>query len=306
MGLKEKIHSVNKEASLYRSQGMYEEALEKYKELFKLVSGYDGLKNKSDLENQIKSKIAEIKKRLNFYENEDTKADISEDKKEIIKKLFSDKKDDPDYKKFEEALTLARFGQFQDAVKDLVPFLKNKTFRYEAASNIVQCYRNMDKENQAEKLVKKWEKDGIISQREASVLSGRDDQKNNVPLEKIYPDDMASLNESSGNSDFDADSPEIMEIESVGIKLTGNENMNSDPVELDVSFQTGNHLSLIISSKEKNIIDNLAVGLKLNDMCFYSPIAVFKSSGIVLSKHQIESGPKKGDWCLDLEIKNPT
>jgi|AntRauTorckE6833_2_1112554.scaffolds.fasta_scaffold49953_1 tetratricopeptide (TPR) repeat protein len=306
MGLKEKIHSVNKEASLYKSQGMYEEALDKYKELLKLVSGYEGLKNKSALEKQINGKISEIKKRLNFYENEDTKNDISEDKKEIIKKLFSEKKDDPDYKKFEEALTLARFGQFEDAVNDLTPFLENKTFRYEAASNIVQCYRNMEKETEAEKLIGKWKKDGIISEKEASVLSGRDEQLVTVPQEKIYPDDMATLNESSDKAAFDSDSPEIMEIESVGIKLTGNENINSDPVELDVSFQTGNHLSLIISSKEKNIIDNLDVGLKLNDMCFYSPIAVFKSSGIVLSKHRIESGPKKGDWCLDIEIKNPT
>ncbi|MGM0609270.1 MAG: hypothetical protein ACQESP_12750 [Candidatus Muiribacteriota bacterium] len=306
MGLKEKIHSVNKEASLYRSQGMYEEALEKYKELFKLVTGYEGIKNKSALEKQIKSKIAEIKKRLNYYENEDTKNDISEDKKEIIKKLFSEKKEDPEYKKFEEALTLARFGQFEDAVKDLTPFLKNKTFRYEAASNIVQCYRNMDKETHAKKIISKWLNDGIVSKKEASVLSGRDEQVSTLPQEKVYPEDMAALNESSDKSGFDNDSPEIMEIESVGIKLTGNENINSDPVELDVSFQTGNHLSLIISSREKNIIDNLDVGLKLNDMCFYSPIAVFKSSGIVLSKHQIESGPKKGDWCLDIEIKNPT
>jgi tetratricopeptide (TPR) repeat protein len=298
MTLKEKIYSINKEASLYYSQGMYEEALIKYKTLLKLVSSFKGLKNKEETEKKIRDKIGKINEKLNFYEKEGAHTDVSEDKKEIIKRLFSDVKDDPEYKKFEEALTLAKFGQFSDAVKEMSVFLKNTKLKNDAARNIIKCYEAMDKIEEIIPIVNKWKKENIFSEKDGNFFIESSKAASLVEEEQNLPAETQS-------KEPETYAPEIMEIDSVGIKLSGND-VDSDPVELDVSFQTGNHLSLIISSKEKRIIDNLDVGVKLNDMCFYSPIAVFKSTGIVLSKHQINSGPKKGDWCLDLEIKNPS
>lgn len=296
MELKEKIYSVNKEASLYKSQGMYEEALDKYKELLELVLSFSGLKNKEELKAQISQKIVDIEKKLNFYDNKSHLSGMSSDKKEIIKKLFASKTDDPDYNRFEQALTLAKFGQFEDAIKEMTPFLSNSSLRQDAVINILKCYKALDQKSFINGLLDEWKSKGIISEAEYGNLSEKDSKKGSG-LDNIE----------ENQDDFsETESPEIMEIDSVGIKLSGPGVNESDPIELDVSFQTGNHLSLIISSREKKIIDNLDVGLRLNDMCFYSPMAVFKSSGIVLSKHQISSGPKKGDWCLDIEIKNPS
>lgn len=302
MGLKEKIHSVNKEASLYKSQGMYEEALVKYQELFDLVKSFRTLKNQNSLLDKIKIKINEIEQRLDYYSSNKPSKDVSVGKKEIIKRLFSESTDDPDFNAFEEALTLAKFGQYEDSIKEMARFLKNDKLRIYAARNILRCYRSIGRDKEANRLLREWKIKEIISEKEAKSLASNiidveeEIEKAQETQTEISPMDVTSEN----------DSPEIMEINSVGIKLADKESMNNEPVELDVSFQTGNHLSLIISSREKIIIDNLDVGVKLNDMCFYSPIAVFKSSGIVLSKHQIKSGPKKGDWCLDIEIKNPT
>lgn len=300
MTLKEKIYSINKEASLYYSQGMYEEALVKYRTLLKLVSSFKGLKNKEETEKKIKEKIGKINEKLDFYESEGVHTDVSDDKKEIIKKLFSDAKDDPEYSKFEEALTLAKFGQFSDAVREMSPFLNNANLKTDAARNIIKCYEAMEKIEDIIPLVNKWKDEKLFSEKEADFFIESSKAVSLVETETAYDE------YDNEQKEIEPYSPEIMEIDSVGIKLTGNGGVDSEPVELDVSFQTGNHLSLIISSKEKRIIDNLDVGVKLNDMCFYSPIAVFKSTGIVLSKHQINSGPKKGDWCLDLEIKNPS
>jgi len=184
----------------------------------------------------------------------------------------------------------------------MTPFLKNDKLKTDAARNIIKCYEAMDQVGEIISIVNRWADEKLFSENEARQL-----------IESSRASVLVEAEEEQMESDFMNDqketesfSPEIMEIDSVGIKLTGSGGVDSEPVELDVSFQTGNHLSLIISSKEKRIIDNLDVGVKLSDMCFYSPIAVFKSTGIVLSKHQISSGPKKGDWCLDIEIKNPT
>jgi hypothetical protein len=73
-------------------------------------------------------------------------------------------------------------------------------------------------------------------------------------------------------------------------------------VEFDVNFQSGSMLSLIISKKDQDLIDDFKAGTKLKDVQFYSPIAIFNGSGVVSSKTQIKSGPKQGDFCLDIRI----
>jgi len=75
-------------------------------------------------------------------------------------------------------------------------------------------------------------------------------------------------------------------------------------VELDVSFQSGNVISLIVSSKDEHLIENLKVGVRLDDVHFYSPVAIFRGSGVVSAKTQIKSGPKKGDYSLDIKIES--
>ncbi len=300
MSVKDKIQLVNKEASLYKAQGMYEEALEKYMELLELVSGVENIKIKNikELHKKIRKKIKEVKDRLDFYQTDAAFDQIPEEAKDIVKKLFSQRRDDPEYEKFDEALTLARFGRFNDAIEEMTPFLLNKKIRMDAARNILNCYRELDQKDKASSVLDKWREDSVITEKEFLILEGK---KNSIEsaAEQLVEDDIVVFDEED-------DPSETMEIDSVGIQLSSSENIKPAPIELDVSFQAGNHLSLIISSREKKIIDNMDVGLRLNDVCFYSPIAVFKSSGIVLSKHQIESGPKKGDWCLDIEIKNPT
>lgn len=73
-------------------------------------------------------------------------------------------------------------------------------------------------------------------------------------------------------------------------------------LEFDVNFQSGNVLSLIISSRDKTLIENLEVGLKLNNVQFFSPIAIFEGVGVIADKTQIGTGPKRGDYSLDIKI----
>ena len=296
MNLKEKITLANKEASLYHAQGMYEEALQKYREVLTLLDAFKSLKNKDDLKKKINLKIHEVEEKIDFYENGNSSRQLSEKKKDLIKKLFTSK-NDPDFQKFQEALTLAKFGQFQEAINEMTPFLGDEKNRIEAARNIIKCYVELGNEEKINSIISEWIERDVINTEEAGSIYGGEISFEDDNIEAVEKNDFKPKTSAA---------PEILEINSVGIKLSESPEEYGDQVEFDVSFQAGNHLSLIISSKEKSIIDKLDVGLKLNDMNFYSPIAVFKSSGIVLSKHQIKMGPKKGDWCLDIEIKNPT
>ena len=51
------------------------------------------------------------------------------------------------------------------------------------------------------------------------------------------------------------------------------------------------------------MVEGLNVGGRLPDMEFYSPIAIFRGSGVVSGKTEIRSGPKKGAYMLDISLE---
>jgi hypothetical protein len=72
--------------------------------------------------------------------------------------------------------------------------------------------------------------------------------------------------------------------------------------EFDVNFQSGDMLSLIISKNDQGLLEDLKKGDKLEDIQFYSPIAMFKGTAIIANQTRIDAGPKQGDFCLDLKV----
>ena len=75
-------------------------------------------------------------------------------------------------------------------------------------------------------------------------------------------------------------------------------------LNFEVDFQVGNMLSIIIPGKNKSLIAQLKDGFFLNDIQYYSPIAIFKGAGVVTSCIEIKNGPKKGDYCLKIKMVN--
>jgi len=80
--------------------------------------------------------------------------------------------------------------------------------------------------------------------------------------------------------------------------------MKGEVIELEVSFQTGNVISVLLSARDTNLIDSLNPGDQLNDMQFYSPIAIFQGTGVVNAKTGIKVGPRKGDFSVDIKVSS--
>ena len=99
------------------------------------------------------------------------------------------------------------------------------------------------------------------------------------------------------------DEEEFIDISSIGIYFTAGP-AKGKVIEFDVNFQSGNMLSLIISKNDAKNIESIQEGDILNDLQFFSPIAMFNGSGVVSAKSQIKTGPKQGDFCLDIKITN--
>ena len=144
------------------------------------------------------------------------------------------------------------------------------------------------------------------SQLEA-VRSYLEDILNKRGIEASLPSPLSTTQGMSDDEGIDVDlgagesEEEFLDITSIGITFESGPRKGK-MVEFDVNFQSGNMLSLIIQKSDQSLIEDLKAGMKLKDVQFYSPIAIFNGSGIVSSKTQIKSGPKQGDFCLDIRI----
>ncbi|MFH1888205.1 MAG: hypothetical protein ABIM40_16080, partial [Pseudomonadota bacterium] len=73
-------------------------------------------------------------------------------------------------------------------------------------------------------------------------------------------------------------------------------------LELDVTTQRGNRLSLVLPGNEKNFFESLKVGQKLNDVQYFSHFVMFRGTGTVAEKAPITSGGRKGDYTVGIKM----
>jgi tetratricopeptide (TPR) repeat protein len=309
MSIKDKVKSLLKEADLYKSQRLLKESKIRYLEAIELINNNNQIPNRDSLIDAITKKVNQLDDGIVRWDKSASTPEVSPKVQDLIKKLFTpeNETENESVKALKGAITLAKFGQYKRAIKEFNQLIRIESISVPAAKNSLKCiieissiddavaqYRQwMDKKVfSADKgiLVKQFLQD-VMDKKGVSInidaIDEKEETKNESPL--------------SMNSYMDQDDEDIIDITSIGIRFNHGPK-KGDHVELDVSFQAGNVLSLIVSNSDKLLIESLKVGVRLDDMDFYSPIAIFKGSGVVEANTRIESGPKRGDYSLDIKI----
>lgn len=312
--IKKQIKSFLQQAELYQSQGLLNEAKENYLRAAKLVKkNQEAIKNKSLL-NVITKKIQVLNDKINRIENESVAVELPENVQNIIKNKFAFSKDD-DAGDLEGAIALAKFGQFERALKEFNELIKRDAVRVEAAKNIIRCHKALDSLDDAITRYQEWLSENFFTLSQLNklrvffqgILDSRGidvtlPEKMDATLPEIR--EMADAKESEieqlpGFDDGSIQEEDIIDISSVGIPLK-----EGETVECDVSFQAGSVLNLLISGNDRDLIETLETGIMMDQVQFYSPSAMFNGKAIVSSKSKIESGPKQGYYSLDIKIVN--
>jgi hypothetical protein len=315
MDIKKQLTAMLQEAELYRAQGLIAEARVKYQDAYAFVRGIANLKNKDSLLKAIEAKFKAISDTKDRVDQGPSSTELSEKAQDLIKNLFSfSETKDADRAALEGAVALAKFGQFDRSLNELQPLLQREGIRVEAAKNILRCHmatssseeaigqyhqwcsEDLFKPNQLE-MVRVYLED-ILQKKgiDADLPSPFAESTSGAVTTEVTDVDVAVEAEESGDTE-----EEFLDITSIGITLDNGPHQGN-MVEFDVNFQSGSMLSLIISKKDQSLIEGLTAGMKLEDIQFFSPIAIFNGSGVVSSKTQIKSGPKQGDFCLDIRI----
>lgn len=332
MSVSEQIKALLKEADLYQRQGLLNEAKERYKKATDIIKKNSSIPNSQELIDAIVKKVVELNQKVTKINQALFKPEVSERKQDLIKNLFgSVRADDEPNRHLEGAIALAKFGQFDRALNEFEQLLQHESVRVAAAKNIIRCQMELSAPQQAVTCYGQWVEDDrfttiqlskvrfFLEQRlkkldiktvlpertqevdidelEAETVDGPDDATGALELVSTSAESSASLT----GIELPEEEEEFLDINSVGIQIRSGPN-KGHMVEFDVSFQTGNAINLIIPSKEKELLEELNAGAKLQDMQFFSPIAILNGSGVVTAKTRIKSGPKEGDYSLDITI----
>ena len=144
------------------------------------------------------------------------------------------------------------------------------------------------------------------------VIQTNEQLKNRRALTQIIERKVASLKSNTDTMEQPivknqnpSESCRLESIAVIAIEITLDVGPAKDQVlDFEVEFQANNMLSIVISRKNKALISQFKDGIFLNNVRYYSPIAIFKGAGEVDSCIEIKNGPKKGDYCLKLRIVN--
>lgn len=306
MDIREQIKSRIQEAELYRSQGLLKESKKKYAQIVNIVKSNPQIKNRDNLIASLMKKIAGIDGAILNLAKAPSVVEVPEKIQDLIKKQFALTAKDEDSGAIEGAIALAKFGQFERAIKEFNLLLEKDTVRVVAAKNIIRCHMTHSSVESAVAEYEKWLSDDKFTSVQLNsvrsffgdLLAKKGITQTLSPVPEKNPVPSASENKEIVG---DPQEEEYLDISAIKITLEDGPQKGRS-LEFDVNFQSGNVLSLIISSRDKTLIENLEVGLKLNNVQFFSPIAIFEGVGVIADKTQIGTGPKRGDYSLDIKI----
>ena len=291
------IRSLVKEAEIYRDQGLFVASREKYLNILQFIKNNESLYNDKKLVDTVRKKITKLEKDVAGIHQETAAPELSQEVQGLIKKLFSFSKNQG-AAAMEGAVALAKFGQYEAALAEFHRLLEHGTFPLMAAKNILRCHLALSSPSAAINQFRQWVSGDLLSR---EYLKQTRAFLANILEKKGITSKLPQVVQASSVADRSDDQEEVLDISSVRVQLENGPDEGT-VVEFDVSFQSGNIISVIVSAKQKDLADNFSLGIRLPDIQFYSPIAIFRGSGIVSGKTKIRSGPKRGDYMLDIKI----
>ncbi|MBW1767468.1 MAG: hypothetical protein JRI43_08055 [Deltaproteobacteria bacterium] len=293
------IKALVKEADIYRSQGLFDQSKEKYIELLKFIQCHEQYSKDNKLIAAVKKKIKVVDENLNEIDEASDTPELSEGVQNLISQLFSFSKN-KDTAAIEGAVALVKFGQYEKGLTELERLMKQGTMPLLAAKNVLKCQLNFASSEEAIAKFKRWVHREELAKGDLRYLrSFLDDLLKQTGVETDLPQIDGG---SSGKEEPEAAGGDDLEITSLSLPLMDGPRKGQE-VEFKVSFQSGNTVSLFIPRNQKDLADSFKKGEKISGMQCYTALAFFNVNGVVSEKTTLTSGPKKGDYSIDIVIE---
>lgn len=297
--IKQRITTLLREIKVYREHSLFEDAKNKCLQLAKLVKESDKVENKKKLLAAVSRKIKALEKDTRQFHSAGTTGKISTQEQDIIKKLFHlSNGDEDDSAALITAEAMLVFGQFDKALNEFKGLLKDDSLRVDAAKNILRCHIGLSALDDAVSQYREWSSNGPFSPEQLGKIHHFLQEildKKGMDISLPEPKTAVAVKKEKVEED------EVVDVLSIIIPKD-DKTQEGEDISLDVNFQRENMINVIIPSEDSSLVDNLKIGMTLEDVIFFSSDVIFKSSCVVSEKREIESGPKKGDCTMVIKI----
>ena len=198
----------------------------------------------------------------------------------------------------EGAMTLAKFGQFERAIEEFAELLNKAALRIDAGKNILRCHMASTSIEDAVTQYQQWQSDPRFSSHQLITIRlflevfRYDNAQEKISIQLKAAADVEELDI------INRKCPDIC-----SMIITPEEGpLQGGTFILDVSFQTGNAITLFLESHKEELLENFEVGKMLNNVQFHSTIAIFKGNGVVTERVKMPSGSRQGDYRIDVHV----
>jgi tetratricopeptide (TPR) repeat protein len=294
----EQIASLMKEAKLYQSQGLLEESKDRYVKVLKLIEGSRGLKDQGKLIANIQKKIQSVDRTINEIEEAPSTPELSGDLHTLIGKLFAFSRDH-DKAAAERAVALAKFGQYEKAIEEFNRMLEEDVMPMDAAKNILACHMTFSSPEAAVAQFQRWISREILAKEKLAEIR---EYLRKMLAKKGIQAKLPQLTKTSPRRQKEDDEEGLISVSTVNVQLeTGP--LKGQTIELDVASQSENTISILVPESQQDLIQSFKLGSRFNEMQCFSTSAFFRCNGIAFGKTKIESGPKQGNYVLEIMIE---
>jgi tetratricopeptide (TPR) repeat protein len=297
--VQEQIRSLVKEAQLYRTQGLLAESREKYLKVLQFLGEDQQSLNNGQLEGVVRDRIRAVEEDMTEIDRAAPAPDLSDNVQNIIKRVFASS-DDEEKGEFRGAVALAKFGQYERALREFQELLKKSAMPVIAAKNIIMCHLTFSSAEAAAGQLEQWISRDVLPNddlKEIRSFLGEELEKNGVEVNLPEIDELPLETEEIEEEEDTG----VLAISSICIPL-GEGTFEGDMVEFDVTFQTESIVSVIVKAHQKDLLNVFRLGTRLSYIQCYSPGAVYRCSGTIFGKSGITYGPKKGDYALEIVL----
>jgi tetratricopeptide (TPR) repeat protein len=225
--------------------------------------------------------------------------------KALIRRIFSSAfEEGSDASIFEAGNAFLVFGQFKEALAEFRKLIKSRMFRMAAVKNIFRCYIGLSAVKQAVALYLKLHAAGSFPPEALervryflqSILKLRGINRTlpkPIPLPQAQKPAPAAPQEVLLEPSLDV----------LSIKLVYPDHKKREQtIELDVNFQKRNTISVIVPGSNRELIEHLKPGMRLDSIELRTTDLIFMDTGVVHARSEIRVGDKRGDHTVTLRL----
>lgn len=294
-----KIKSLFKEAEIYQNQGLLTQSREKYLKALQLVRETRATSNHQQLVDGIKERIRTVEKHMAEIDEANETPELSKEVQNLIRDSFSFSID-KEAAAIEGAAALVEFGQVEQALTEFRRLLKEGCLPLLAAKNVIRCLLALSSPDGAIEEFKRWVSEDTFSKPDLICLrafleNAFEERGVNAELPELgrTPSAICSVEE---------EEEDPLRISSVIVRLE-NGISKCKLAEFEVTLHSDSIVNVIVSAEQKELVKAFRPGIRLSDMQFFSPMGLFRSSGMISAMRKISRGPKQGGYLLDISIE---